>query len=388
MGDIDQLDFAQPQLTGNPPVRPTRLEISLPAIRKNFQAIRKKVGDSKVMGVVKANAYGHGILPIAKCLQNEGIDYLGVAILEEGVALRKFGITCPILVFGSLSTDQIPYFIQNDLTLTAPSVEKLNLINQAASHLKTKARVHLKVDTGMERIGTHWYSSEPFLESSLGFKNILVEGIYSHLANADEKNDPLNKIQLERFQEVLNFYPKRGIAPPLKHIANSGAILHLEESYLDLVRPGMLLYGQLPNEACEKSVKVTPALSWKTTINYFKVVEADSPVSYGATWKSDKQIRMVTIPVGYGDGFSLAFSNKAKVLIRGQKFPVAGKVCMDQTMINIMDGSAYNGDEVVLLGCQEDQNITVGDLAKWGNTSPYEILATMNHRLPRIYLDH
>ena len=388
MGNIEELNLPDKIMAEDPPVRPTRLEISLPQVAQNLHAIRQRVGQIKVMGVVKANAYGHGIVEVAKYLEKKSIDYLGVAILEEGIALRKSGICSPILVFGSPIAEQIPYFLKYNLTITAPSVEKLNLINQAAEQLNTKAKVHLKIDTGMERIGTHWYSSEQFLEASVGFPSLEVTGIYSNFANADVKSDSLNVLQIERFLEALSFYPKKGLPMPMRHIANSGAILHFEESFLDMVRPGMLLYGQYPSNECEQSILVSPAMSWKTSVNYFKVVAAESPVSYGATWQSDKPIRMVTIPVGYGDGFPLSFSNKAEVIIRGHKFQVAGKVCMDQTMINIKDGSAYNGDEVVLLGDQNGESISVSDLANWGNTTPYEILATMNQRLPRVYINN
>ena len=369
----------------NPPVRPTRLEIDLSVIRHNLKEVRNLCSSPRVMGIVKANAYGHGLTTVAHCLEDAGIDCLGVAILEEGIQLRKAGIRLPILVMGGVITNQIPYYLRWDLMPTAPSVEKLELINEAAQASRKRAKVHLKIDTGMERIGTHWYSAEKLLEASLRYSQVEVDGIYTHFANADDPANPQSALQIERFLETIEFYTHRGLPNPTRHLANSAGILHFPESHLDMVRPGMVLYGYYPSEKSMRSLEIQPAMSWKTCVNYFKVVNADSPVSYGSTWKSDKPVRMVTIPVGYGDGYSLALSNKAEVLIRGQAFPVVGKVCMDQSMINVMDQSAYNGDEVVLLGTQGRCSVTIEKLAHWAGTSHYEILANMSSRLPRIY---
>lgn len=367
------------------PLRPTHLQINLDNIAHNLTRIHQLSPDSKIMGIVKANAYGHGLTKIGQFLEKQNIDYLGVALVEEGIELRNSGVRCPILVMGALSQNQIPFMIQHGLTFTIPSVEKLKWVDRCAAEMKSKARVHLKIDTGMERIGTHWYSSNKLLEDSLECQNIEVEGIYSHFANADQPDSPLTKEQLERFMEVLEFYPKHSLEYPLRHIANSAGILNQPSSHLDMVRSGLILYGYYPNKNFAHITDLRPAMRWVTEVSYFKVVEPGMPVSYGSTWKPDKQVRMVTLPVGYGDGYSLSMSNVSSVLIRGKKYPVAGKVCMDQTMININDGTAYNGDEVVLLGTQEGQEISIDDLACWGQSSPYEILTNMNARLPRVY---
>lgn len=367
-------------------IRPTRVEVDLGRLGGNLAAIRSHVGDARVMAVVKANAYGHGLVPVAREMVRRGADALGVALLEEAVQLREAGVTAPILVFGGIAETQIPLFFQHDLTLTAPSVDKLRLIDDAAAAQGVKARVHLKIDTGMERLGIHYYNADQLLEASLNARHVQVEGIYSHFANSDIADLGHARLQLERFLEVLRFYERRSLPVPQRHIANSGGILQLPESHLDLVRPGILLYGVYPGHECARTVSVRPALTWKSHVAYFKVVQPGHPVSYGSTWVADHPVRMVTVPVGYGDGYFRALSNRAEVLIRGERHPVAGRVCMDQVMVNIGRGTAYYRDEVVLLGRQGDAEITADELAGWAGTIPYEVMTNINARVPRVYL--
>ncbi|MFO1485108.1 MAG: alanine racemase [Verrucomicrobiaceae bacterium] len=367
-------------------IRPTHVEVNLGHIAQNYDAIRAHVGSATVMPVVKANAYGHGIVEVAKHLALHGATCFGVALLEEAVVLRRAGITQPILVFGGVATRQIPQFIAHDLMMTASSIDKLRQIDDAASAAKTKARVHLKIDTGMERIGVHWYSAEKLLEASLGFANVEVAGIYSHFANADAGDLTHARLQLEHFQEVLSFYEKRSLKPPQRHIANSSGILQLPESHLDLVRPGIMLYGVYPSREARQTVVVKPALSWKSQVVYFKVVQPEHPVSYGSTWRSDHPVRVVTVPVGYGDGYFRALSNRGQVIIRGQRHPIAGRVCMDQFMVNLEWGTAYNGDAVTIIGRDGDEVITAQEVADWAGTIPYEVLTNINARVPRVFV--
>lgn len=366
-------------------VRPTHVEVDLTTLAENLAAIRAHVGGAKVMTILKANAYGHGLVPVAKHMVRCGADYLGVAFLEEGILLRREGITIPILVLGGIAGEQIPLFLQYGLTLTAPSVEKLRLIDEAASALGERARVHLKVDTGMERIGIHYYNAATLLEGALACRHVEVEGVFSHFANADAADLSHARLQLERFQEVVSFYEQRSLPMPIRHMANSAGLLQLPESHLDLVRPGILLYGVYPSEECQRSFHVEPALTWKSRVAYFKVVQAGHPVSYGSTWQSDHPVRMITVPVGYGDGYFRALSSKSEVIVRGQRYPVVGRVCMDQMMVNLEQGTAYNGDEVILLGRSDDQQITAAELAQWAGTIPYEVLTNINTRVPRLY---
>jgi alanine racemase len=210
--------------------------------------------------------------------------------------------------------------------------------------------------------------------------------IFSHFANSDAADLSYSRLQLERFQEVLSFYEKRSIAPPcLRHISNSGGILQLPEANFDIVRPGLLLFGVYPSPEAIRSVVVKPALSWKSRVVYFKVIQPGHPVGYGSTWESDHLVRAVTVPVGYGDGYFRSMSNQAEVIIRGKRYPVIGRVSMDQIVINIEWETAYNDDEVILIGEMGDQRITAEDLAAWANTIPYEILTNINTRVPRVY---
>lgn len=366
-------------------VRPTHVEVDLLQLGKNLEAIRNHVGKARVMPILKANAYGHGLVPVAKYVVACGADYLGVAFLEEALILRRAGIATPILVLGAIAAEQIPEFLRNDLTITAPSVEKLKLIDDAASALDIRAKVHLTVDTGMERIGIHHYSADQLLEASLTSRMTDVEGIYSHFANADAADLSHARLQLERFQEVLSFYDKRSLPMPIRHIANSAGILQLPESHLDLVRPGIMLYGVYPSRECARAVRVEPALTWKSQVAYFKVVQPGNAVSYGSTWQSDQPVRVVTVPVGYADGYFRALSNRAEVVIRGQRHPVVGRVCMDQVMVNIGWGTAYNGDEVILLGKSGDQSISADEVADWAGTIAYEVLTNISARVPRVW---
>jgi alanine racemase len=283
-----------------------------------------------------------------------------VALLEEAIVLRQAGIMVPILVFGGVATRQIPQFIAHDLMMTASSIDKLRQIDEAAAVAKRKARVHLKIDTGMERLGVHWYSA----------------------ASSDAEDLSAGRTQLARFLEVLEFYPKRGLEPPQRHIANSGGILQLPESHLDLVRPGIMLYGVYPSRETAQTVALKPALGWKSQVVYFKVVQPGNAVSYGGTWASDHPVRVVTVPVGYGDGYFRALSNRGHVIIRGERHGIVGRVCMDQFMVNLEWGTAYNGDTVTIIG----DSITAQDVADWAGTIPYEVLTNINTRVPRLYV--
>ena len=378
----------QPTISENGIVRPTNIEVDLNRLSENFRAIEQAVAPSRVMVILKANAYGHGLVQVAHHMVSLGAAYLGVAYLEEGIMLREAGIEAPILVLGGIIGNQVPLFLQYNLTLTASSVEKLKQIEETARSMGLPAKVHLKIDTGMERIGVHYYNAATLLEETLLCLHTEVEGIYSHFANADSADLRSARIQLDRFNDVLAFYEQRGLEhPPLRHMANSGAILQLPESHFDMVRAGIVLYGVYPSDEVAHTIQVRPALSWKSRVVYFKVVLPDHPVSYGSTWQSDKMTRIVTVPVGYGDGYFRRMSDQAEVIIRGKRYPVVGRICMDQLMVNIGWESAYNNDEVILLGDDEGTgvSITAEELAAWAGTIPYEVLTNINTRVPRLY---
>jgi alanine racemase len=365
-------------------LRPTYAVVSLSRLRANLEAVKAHAAPARVMAILKANAYGHGLEAVARCLAPRA-DAFGVALVEEGIVLRQLGIQNPILVMGGTWTRQIPLFLEHHLTLTVPSLARLRDVEQAAAAAGQTARVHLKIDTGMERIGVHHYNAASLLEAAARSAHVEVEGIYTHFANADAPDLSNTRLQLERFHEVLRFYERHSLKPPLRHAANSAAILRMRESHLDLVRPGILLYGVYPFPSAPRTLEVRPALAWKSRVVFFKVVEPGSPVSYGSTWQSDHRVRVVTVPVGYGDGYFRSMSNRAEVVLRGARHPQVGLICMDQAMVNIEWGTAYNGDEVVLIGEQAEARVTVEELAQWAGTVPYEILTAINDRVPRIY---
>ncbi len=321
-------------------MRPTYLEINLPQLRKNLEAIRAHVAPAKVMPMIKANAYGHGVDGVAPFIEPY-IDYFGVAIVEEAIHLRDLGIRKPILVAGGTLPEQIPLFLEYDLILTASSPELLASAEEVAKSARQKLTVHLKIDTGMERVGIHYYEAESFLEQSLKCKHVLIEGIYTHFANSEDPKLTHAHQQLERFQEVLRFYEKRSLPTPIRHMSNSGAILQFPDSHMDLVRPGLMFYGVYP-VGVGHTVDIAPALTWK----YFR--------------------RM---------------TNRAQVIVNGKKYPQVGRICMDQFMVNVGDDEAQVGDEVVLLG----DEITAYDLGDWMGTNEYEVLTNISARVPRIY---
>ena len=370
-------------LTQNSGLRPTFVEINLAVLTANYQAIQRAVGERKVMVVVKANAYGHGLVRVAQHLQGLGVAYLAVAYLEEAVLLRASGISVPVLVLGGIALAQIDHFIEYDVTITASSIENLQAIEARAAALGRRAKVHLKIDTGMGRVGVQYAEAEPFLALALRCKNCQIEAIYTHFANSDSAELTHANQQLDRFNQLCQFFPQRGLPMPLRHAANSGAILQMPSAYFDMVRAGIMFYGVYPDTATRQTIAIKPALTWKTQVVYSKLLPPHYPVSYGSTWVSEQPAQVVTLPVGYGDGYFRALSNKAQVVLGGKRYPIVGRVCMDQMMVRV-DRDVRVGERVVLLG---EGGISAETLAQWAGTIPYEILTNINTRVPRIYVD-
>ena len=366
--------------------RPTRIRVDLDALAHNLDALHRHAG-APVMGIVKANAYGHGLVPVALHLEARGIAQLGVAFVEEGLALRRAGVRVPILVLGGIHAPQVTQFLVHDLDVTVSSIDKLRQVEQAAESTGRKAVIHLKIDTGMERIGVHSENAASFIEAALASRWCTLKGIYSHLACADDPASPMTAEQLQRFLAACSYFDRVGAPMPLRHLANSGGVLHFPETCLDMVRPGIALYGVLPDPASRATVDLRPALSLVSSVVYFKVVKAGRSVSYGATWTAGQDTRVVTLPIGYGDGYPRSLSSRGEVLVRGQRHSIIGRVCMDQFMVDVgAAGTAYNGDEVVLIGHQGDAAIRCEDVAQAAGTIPYEILTGLNERIPREYL--
>ena len=372
--------------------RPTRAEISLANLRNNLSIVQSLVAQNvQIMAVVKANAYGHGIFEISRELLAHGVQYLGVAFLEEAIFLRSCGITAPILVLGAINTDQIAEFIQHDIEITSSSIEKSLAIDKVAKELGKKAKVHLKIDTGMERIGVHWYNAEKFIDVSYHCDSLLIQGIFSHFAKAESDPD-FTAEQLGRFDSVLTLMDKKYFLPPLIHIANSAGIIHYKQSHYTMVRPGIMLYGYNPDgylpDVTFNGKKLKPVMTLKTKVSYFKVVPPNTGISYNHSYHTKNQTRIVTLPIGYGDGYSRQLSNKGTVVIRGKKYPIVGTICMDQCMVDIgMDGTAYNGDDVLVFGEMDGVSIPLEHVCEKIGTIPYEIICSIAPRVPRIYID-
>lgn len=387
-------------------MRPTYLEVDLDQLKTNLENIRAHVPPAKVMPMVKANAYGHGVDGVAPFIE-PCVDYFGVAIVEEGINLRELGIRKPILVAGGTLIEQLPLFFEHDLTLTASSLDLLLAAEQLAESTHKRLKVHLKIDTGMERVGVHEYEAEDFLQKSLACSHLDVEGIYTHLANsevmslrarsakqyqteqeiasAEERHLAMtsSQIQLERFQEVLRFYEKRSLPTPMRHVCNSGGIVNLPEAHFDMVRPGVLFYGIYPGREMERKVDVKPVAAWKSKVIYSKVTQPGRSVSYGSLWQVEgSPTRIVTIPCGYADGYFRRMTNQARVIINGREYPQVGRICMDQFMVDVGDDDVKVGDDVVLLG----GGIRAENLADWTGTNEYEVMTNISARVPRVFV--
>jgi len=359
---------------------PAWIEVDLQQFCKNIAIIRNHIGTRLFCLPVKANAYGHGLCEIGKAAEAAGIDYLGVAHLQEGIRLRKAGVTIPVLVLGAIHEDQIDDLIDYDLEFTISSKFKAQLVAEKL-HGRT-CRVHLEVDTGMQRTGVRPETAKTLLPYLQSLPNFAIVGIYSHLATADQPQDPLALKQIEAFQSVLNEFKD---LPLLRHLANSGGTAYFPEAHLDMVRPSLMTFGYLPTPCPESLQGIVPCFSLKAKVSYFKVVKPGEGVSYGHSYITKKQTRIVTIPLGYGDGYRRSLSNRGSVLIRGKRFPICGTICMDQFMVDVGEIEMYVGDEVVLIGKQGSEEITLKEVAQLCDTIPYEILCQFNERIPRVY---
>lgn len=361
---------------------PTWVEINLDQFRKNIRLIKNFITPTKYCLPIKSNAYGHGICEIARAAQDEGIDYLAVASLSEGIKLRENQIHLPILVLGSFHQEQILDLVRYNLEFSISSAFKVGLVEEKLKNQLKKALVHLKVDTGLRRVGARPETAEGIYEKLLSSQCIELRGIYSHLAHAETPNHSYSEYQFHLFRTFLEKIKAKNI---LFHISNSAGMVHLPLDFQQMVRPGLLSFGLSTYKLPVSLREIESCFSLKSKVSYFKVVEKDQGIGYGHTYYTSKQTRIVTIPIGYGDGYRRALSNKGSVLIRGKKYPIAGTISMDQLTVDIGDGEAYVDDEVVLIGKQGDQEITIFEIAQLCDTIPYEILCGFNERVPRIY---
>jgi alanine racemase len=367
--------------------RPTWVEIDLNALRHNLLAIRKWVGPQiKILGIVKADAYGHGDYEVSRVLLNNGVEMLGIAILEEGIQLRDKGIKAPLLILGGIFEEQIDTVIQYGLTPTVYDLKLAEVLSKRAYYFNTIMKVHVYVDTGMGSIGVWHDKAVEFVKFAKNLKNLLIEGIYTHGSSSDEKDSAFTNLQIKRFRDVLDALDASKACIPLRHMANSGAILGYPEAYFNMVRPGLSLYGLYPSEDVSRNIGIRPVMSFKTRVIHIKDMESGDVVGYGRTYRITKPTRVATLPLGYDDGYNRLLSNQGEVIIRGKKASIIGRVCMDQCFVdvtNIKDVSV--GDEVVLYGSQGQETIPIESIAKQLNTIPYEVTCSISKRVPRIY---
>ena len=372
--------------------RETWVEISLDNVENNIKNFKKTLSsDTALMAVVKADGYGHGAKEIAETAIEAGATYLAVAFLDEAVVLRKAGFTIPILVLGytSLDTETIEKAIDYGLTLTVYSKEAVESIQQLADQNKKVCRIHLKIDSGMNRIGVRTAEEALQIVASITSDYLLLEGIFTHFADADAIESTFVHEQFNHFMHVVSKIQDEGYMIPIKHCCNTAATIAFPEMHLDMVRVGIGLYGLYPEQHLQDHIELKPAMTFKTKPILIKKVSAGQSVSYGRTYTTTTDSIIATIPVGYADGFSRALSNNGNVTLDGHKAPIVGRVCMDQTMVDLTEiDPVHFNKEIVLFGDPKDNCISISEVATQMNTIHYEVACLVGKRVPRVYLSH
>lgn len=371
-------------------------EIDIDAIKNNIISIRSYVSEkAKILGVVKADAYGHGYLEIAGTLLENGADMLAVACIDEAIQLRVCGFKCPILILGTSCEDEAGDLVKNDITPACFSYSFAKALSDAAVKYNKTAKIHIKTDTGMGRIGYRFCDDADARLETLDeimkistLPNIEIEGIFMHFSVADEDNDEYTNLQFERFMTLCDILEKNGLSIPIKHCANSAALIRFPHMHLDMVRPGIILYGHNPSGFVDcRKLSLKPAMAFKTKITNIKTVESGASISYGRKFIAKKITKIATIPVGYADGYSRLLSGRAYVIVGGKLCNLVGNICMDQCMIDVTDVNNINiGDEVILFGNDGCAKVSVEELAEKMGTINYEILCMVGKRIPRIYI--
>ena len=365
--------------------RPTWAEVNLSALQFNFNQVKRLVGrKTKVMAVVKCDAYGHGLLPVAERLEKLGADYLGVASIDEAIILRKNKIRLPILVLGNIvGQDDGKAIIDYNLTQTLSDYKLGFKLNQIAKKRGRDVRVHIKVDTGMGRLGILYKEAIKFIKQIDQLTNIRIEGVFTHFPCAD--TDPgFTRQQIDIFSGLIKELKKTAIKIPLFHAANSMGVIAYPESHFNLIRPGLMLYGLYPKQGLD--IELKQVLSLKSRVIYSKRLPPGQGISYGRSYITKKETTVIVLPIGYGDGYSRNLSNRADVLIKGRRFRISGTVCMDQIMIDVGDSKIKIDEEAVLIGSQGNAQIRTEELARIAGTIPYEIICGIGSRVPRVYI--
>jgi len=372
-------------------MRPTYAVINLSNLKKNYLNIRKKTKNVKIMAVVKADAYGHGMKETVKTLNSlkkNKPEYYAVATAEEGAELRSYRVKQPILIFEPFVVSQLPLLFKYDLIATVFSDFHLKILLKGKKDflkLNYKIKVHVKVDTGMNRLGIHYDEAFTFIQYLSKKKDFLIDGIYTHFATSDERDKKFANLQLERFKKIINQLRNKKIPFGLAHAANSGAILDMPEAYLDMVRPGISLYGYCPSLQTSESIQLKPVMSVISHVASVKEINPGDSVSYGRKFTAEKKMKVVSVPIGYADGYNRLLTNKGKAIIRDKVYNQIGTVTMDRILFKVNNDKIEIGDKVILLGDSKHNKITAWDWANKLGTIPYEITCGISKRVPRIY---
>jgi len=365
--------------------RPTWAEVNLNNLEYNFKQVKSRLlPQTKVLVTVKADAYGHGLIPVSKRLAESGVDYLGVASIDEGIKLRKAHIKVPILVLGLILKQDLQSLFTFKLIPTICDYELAAALNRKAAALRKSVRLHIKVDTGMGRIGVAHQDAFDLISKIHKLKFIAIDGIFTHFPFADSRRK-FTAYQIKLFYKLVNELRKCGINIPLVHAANSAGLINHQDSHFTMVRPGLVIYGLHPVKPGLR-INLKPVLSLKTRVIFIKQVPAGYGISYGHAYITKRPAYIVTLPIGYGDGYPRNLSNLAPLLINGRKFHVSGRICMDQVMVDVGKFKPKLADEVVLIGKQGKERITTEELADLAGTIPYEIVCGLGSRIPRIYI--
>ncbi len=364
-------------------------EISLEAIGHNIREVKKRLPEGvKLLGVVKANAYGHGAVPVASYLENQ-VDYFATATIEEAIELRENGISAPILILGYVSPSQYGDLVEYDITQTIDSYAQALALEKEAARQNRKAKAHLAVDTGMTRIGFQVTEHDADVAAKIAdLPHIELEGMFTHFSCADQEDKTYCSMQMEKYDKMTALLAERGVTIPLRHICNSAGIMEFDDHRFEMVRSGIITYGIYPSEEVKKErLDLIPALSWKSHVIHVKEVGPGIGVSYGATYVTEKPMtRIATVSAGYADGYPRALSNQGCVLIHGKKAPIIGRICMDQMMVDVTDIPDVQVEDVVtLVGTDGDETITIEEIANPAARFDYEMLCDISSRVTRVY---
>lgn len=369
------------------PTRPTAAHIHLPILLSNLRSIQRRVGRGvRIMAVVKANAYGHGLLPVSRYLEQHGVTDLGVAFAEEGVALREAGVRTPIHVFALSSGGQVDLCVDHRLDATVATAADIQAVQRAAERRRRTASVHLKIETGMNRIGARPAELPQVFRALARAPRVVLKGVYTHFATSDVPGSPFVGVQLARFGSAVEAIVRAGLEPEVIHAANSGAILHRPDAMFSMVRAGILMYGYSPTGPEDDTLAVRPALSLRTRVALAKRIGRGETVSYGRRYRAARTTTIATIPLGYADGLFRTMTNRgARVIIGGRTYPIVGTICMDQCMVDCGRDDVRPGDEAVLIGRSSSTSLTAWDVARVAGTIPYEVTCAISARVPRVY---